>query len=120
MRDTLVTPPLGQRTSVTSTLPPLSRRSWLSPHSHTHARYTPTRGVPTRSRRMLDANYPGGLAAYIQTARSLLALAQRGENPLAALAGWVPAVPAHQAPTKGAVRPRPLLTNARHAVSNHA
>ena len=50
---------------------------------------------------MLDANYPGGLASYIQTARSLLALAQRGENPLAALAGWVPAVPAHQAPTKG-------------------
>jgi hypothetical protein len=40
--------------------------------------------------RLLDANYPGGLAAYIRSARQLLRLAQRGEN---ALAGWVPSVP---------------------------
>jgi UDP-sugar pyrophosphorylase len=40
--------------------------------------------------RLLDANYPGGLAAYIQSARKLLGMAQRGENPLA---GWVPSVP---------------------------
>eukprot|EP00966_Prymnesium_polylepis_P246257 5695861-Prymnesium_polylepis.1 len=39
---------------------------------------------------MLDANYPGGLAAYIESARRLLGQSQRGENPLG---GWTPSVP---------------------------
>ena len=39
---------------------------------------------------MLDANYPGGLAAYIESARRLLGQSQRGENPLD---GWTPSVP---------------------------
>ena len=39
----------------------------------------------------LDKGYPGGLAAYIASARTLLAQSQRGENPLA---GWKPSVPA--------------------------
>jgi len=32
--------------------------------------------------RGLDASYPGGLAAYVTSARRLLAQSQRGENPL--------------------------------------
>ena len=39
----------------------------------------------------LDSNYPGGLKAYIASARKLLGESQRGENPLA---GWSPSVPA--------------------------
>ena len=38
----------------------------------------------------LEANYPGGLAAYIQSARNLLGQSVRGENPLQ---GWSPSVP---------------------------
>lgn len=38
----------------------------------------------------LDKNYPGGIAAYISTARRLLGQSQRGENPLE---GWTPSVP---------------------------
>jgi len=38
----------------------------------------------------LEANYPGGLAAYIGSARALLGQAVRGEN---ALEGWTPSVP---------------------------
>ena len=38
----------------------------------------------------LEANYPGGIEAYIMSARKLLAQSQRGENPLA---GWRPSVP---------------------------
>ncbi|KAL1521263.1 hypothetical protein AB1Y20_020932 [Prymnesium parvum] len=40
--------------------------------------------------RTLDANYPGGLAAYVSSARRLLGLSQRGENPME---GWQPSVP---------------------------
>ena len=35
----------------------------------------------------LDDSYPGGLMAYIASARKLLGASQRGENPLA---GWTP------------------------------
>ncbi|KAL3910461.1 MAG: hypothetical protein SGPRY_009050, partial [Prymnesium sp.] len=38
----------------------------------------------------LHASYPGGLTAYLATARRLLAVSQRGGNPLE---GWVPSVP---------------------------
>ena len=38
----------------------------------------------------LEANYPGGLAAYIQSARNLLGQSVRGDNPLQ---GWSPSVP---------------------------
>jgi len=41
--------------------------------------------------RVLNQNYPGGLVAYIGSARTLLGMAQRGENPIA---GWTPSVPA--------------------------
>lgn len=38
----------------------------------------------------LDSGYPGGLEAYIASARRLLGQSQRGENPLS---GWRPSVP---------------------------
>ena len=38
----------------------------------------------------LEANYPGGLPAYIRSARNLLGQSVRGENPLE---GWSPSVP---------------------------
>ena len=38
----------------------------------------------------LDASYPGGLEAYIASARKLLSAAERGENPLD---HWTPSVP---------------------------
>ena len=38
----------------------------------------------------LNSNYPGGLAAYVASARKLLSQSQRGDNPLG---GWVPSVP---------------------------
>ena len=41
--------------------------------------------------RQLDASYPGGIAAYVASARKLLGQSQRGENPLD---GWTPSVPA--------------------------
>ena len=41
--------------------------------------------------KQLDESYPGGLKAYIASARKLLGASQRGENPLA---GWKPSVPA--------------------------
>ena len=40
--------------------------------------------------RQLDASYPGGIAAYVASARKLLGQSQRGENPLG---GWAPSVP---------------------------
>lgn len=40
--------------------------------------------------RKLHANYPGGLPAYLETARRLLSAASRGDNPLA---GWTPQLP---------------------------
>ena len=39
----------------------------------------------------LDKSYPGGLGAYVASARKLLGQSQRGENPLD---GWMPSVPA--------------------------
>ena len=41
--------------------------------------------------RQLDSSYPGGIKAYVASARKLLAQSQRGENPLG---GWSPSVPA--------------------------
>ena len=38
----------------------------------------------------LNDNYPGGLSAYLRSARTLLSQAVKGENPLA---GWSPSVP---------------------------
>mmetsp|Transcript_31207 Transcript_31207/g.107294 ORF Transcript_31207/g.107294 Transcript_31207/m.107294 type:complete len:598 (+) Transcript_31207:2-1795(+) len=38
----------------------------------------------------LDASYPGGLKAYLASARGLLVASAKGENPLS---GWVPSVP---------------------------
>ena len=40
--------------------------------------------------RQLDNSYPGGMAAYVLSARKLLGESQRGENPLD---GWTPSVP---------------------------
>ena len=41
--------------------------------------------------RQLEESYPGGLRAYVASARTLLGQSQRGENPLD---GWTPSVPA--------------------------
>uniref|UniRef100_A0A7S3JVS8 UTP-monosaccharide-1-phosphate uridylyltransferase n=1 Tax=Aureoumbra lagunensis TaxID=44058 RepID=A0A7S3JVS8_9STRA len=38
----------------------------------------------------LNSSYPGGLKAYVESAKSLLAASARGDNPLD---GWVPSVP---------------------------
>jgi len=38
----------------------------------------------------LEASYPGGLKAYLKSARTLLAASARGDNPLD---GWAPSVP---------------------------
>ena len=38
----------------------------------------------------LDRSYPGGLVAYVASARRLLSQSQKGENPLS---GWTPSVP---------------------------
>ena len=38
----------------------------------------------------LNSNYPGGLAAYLSSARTLLTQSVKGENPLS---GWSPSVP---------------------------
>ena len=43
---------------------------------------------------LLDKSYPGGLKAYVESARSLLASSARGDNPLE---GWVPSVPTGEA-----------------------
>mmetsp|Transcript_16645 Transcript_16645/g.54200 ORF Transcript_16645/g.54200 Transcript_16645/m.54200 type:complete len:614 (+) Transcript_16645:70-1911(+) len=39
---------------------------------------------------LLNKSYPGGLEAYVESAKSLLAASARGDNPLE---GWVPSVP---------------------------
>lgn len=39
---------------------------------------------------VLNSSYPGGLKAYLESARTLLAASARGDNPLE---GWVPSVP---------------------------
>ncbi|KOO24474.1 udp-sugar pyrophospharylase-like protein [Chrysochromulina tobinii] len=44
----------------------------------------------------LDAAYPGGLSAYVVTARRLLAASAKGDNPLQ---GWTPALPPADAGT---------------------
>lgn len=40
---------------------------------------------------VLESSYPGGLKAYIESAKGLLAASARGDNPLE---GWAPSVPA--------------------------
>ena len=56
--------------------------------------------------RTLDSNYPGGIGAYIDTARRLLAEAQRGD----AWSGWAPSLPSDGA----ALDPSPSGLFAEH------
>ena len=58
----------------------------------------------------LNASYPGGVAAYVESARKLLADSKAGVNPLD---GWIPTVPTgeslefgrHRAPQQDPARP---------------
>ena len=54
----------------------------------------------------LDGSYPGGLGAYVGSARQLLADSKAGVNPLD---GWTPAVPVGETVAFGRLlrRPRP-------------
>jgi UDP-sugar pyrophosphorylase len=64
--------------------------------AHLFDQWPPAGQEDTEKQQMLDqltkleANYPGGLAAYIRSARNLLGQSVRGENPLQ---GWSPSVP---------------------------
>jgi hypothetical protein len=63
----------------------------LQPHRRTHCLRRGD-GVPVAQIRVLHANYPGGLTAYIRRARSLLHDAKAGVNPMGSLA---PSVSVH-------------------------
>ena len=46
----------------------------------------------------MNNSYPGGLKAYVTSAKDLLASSARGDNPLE---GWVPSVPSGESLTFG-------------------
>ncbi|KAJ8600506.1 hypothetical protein CTAYLR_010064 [Chrysophaeum taylorii] len=53
--------------------------------------YTPEKGKTFFEQiGTLESSYPGGIKAYIESAKELLAASARGDNPLE---GWVPSVP---------------------------